>query len=55
MSELPSEFFYDEKNLSLRSRDRVYRIADPVRVTLTEVDVIAGKLAFTLADGEVEE
>lgn len=55
MSELPGEFFYDEKNLSLRSRDRVYRIADPVRVTLTEVDVIAGKLAFTLADGEVEE
>ena len=50
ISTLPGEFFYDEKNISLRSRDRIFRIADPVRVTLTEVDIIGGKLAFELVD-----
>ena len=43
-------FFFDEKNLALRSRDRIYRLGDRIRVTLEEADRIKGKLRFSLLE-----
>ncbi len=50
ISELPGVFTYDEKNMTLRSRDRIYHIADMVRVRLEEADIIRGKLRFSVVD-----
>ena len=50
ISEMPGEFFYDEKNITLRSRDEVYRVGDAVRVRLEETDIIRGKLRFSLVE-----
>ena len=47
LSELPGEFFYDEKNITLRSRDVTYRVGDSVKVCLEEADIIRGKLRFS--------
>jgi len=55
ISEMPGEFFYDEKNMSLRSRERTFRISDSLRVTLTSADIISGKLAFAIAEDEASE
>ncbi len=48
ISELPGEFIFDEKTLALRSRDVSYRIADNVTVLLEEVDIIRGKIRFSI-------
>lgn len=48
VSELPGVFIFDEKNLSLRSRDVIYRIGDEVTVVLEEADIIRGKLRFSV-------
>ncbi len=48
ISELGAVFSFDEKNLSLRSRDLIYRIGDRVRVRLEEADVIRGKLRYSI-------
>lgn len=48
MSELPGVFTFDEKNLTVYSRDSVFRLADSVRVRLEEADIIKGKLRFSL-------
>ena len=48
ISELPGVFTFDEGNLSLRSRDAVYRVGDSVRVRLEEADIIKGKLRFSV-------
>ncbi len=53
ISELPGMFIYDEKNLTLRSRDRMYRLGDKVRVRLEECDIIRGKLRFSIAGEEL--
>ena len=50
ISEMPGVFFFDEKNLALRSRDRIYRLGDRIRVTLEEADRIKGKLRFSLLE-----
>ena len=50
ISELPGMFIFDEKNLTLRSRSRIYRIADRVRVRLVEADMARGKLRFDVVD-----
>ena len=50
ISELPGMFIFDEKNLTLRSRDCVYRLGDSVRVRLEEADIIRGKLRFSVVD-----
>ncbi len=50
ISELPGMFVFDEKNLTLRSRDTVYRLGDRVRVRLEECDIIRGKLRFSVGD-----
>ena len=48
ISELPGMCFFDEKNLTVRSSDAVWRIGDKIVVTLEEADVIRGKLRFSL-------
>ena len=48
ISELPGMFIFDEKNLTLRSRDVIYRLGDRVRVRLEEADIIKGKLRFSV-------
>ena len=50
ISELPGMFTFDEKNLTLRSRNRIYHIADKVRVRLEEADIIRGKLRFSVVE-----
>ena len=50
ISELSGVFTFDEKTLTLRSRDRAYRIADRVRVRLEEADMIRGKLRFSVVE-----
>ena len=49
-SSLGGVFTLDEKTLTLRSRDASYRIGDPVTVMLEEVDVIRGKLGFSIVE-----
>ena len=48
ISELPGMFVFDEKNLTLRYRDTVFRLGDRVRIRLEEADVIRGKLRFSV-------
>ena len=48
ISELGMNFVFDEKNLTLRSRDFVYRLGDSVRVRLEEADIIRGKLRYSI-------
>lgn len=43
-------FTFDEKTLTLRSRDVSYRIGDRLTVMLEEVDVIRGKLGFSIVE-----
>ena len=50
MSALGGVFTLDEKTLTLRSRDVSYRIGDTITVMLEEVDVIRGKLGFSIAE-----
>ena len=48
ISELGASFIFDEKNLSIRSRDVIYRLGDKVRVRLDEADIIRGKLRYSI-------
>ncbi len=48
ISEMPGEFVFDEKTLTLRSRDMSYHIADSLTVLLEEVDIIRGKIRFSI-------
>lgn len=48
ISEMPGIFIFDEKNISLRSRDTVYRLGDTVRIRVEEADIIRGKLRFSI-------
>ena len=50
ISEMPGQFFYDEKNVTLVSRDKVYRLGESVEVELMECDIQRGKLRFNIAD-----
>ena len=50
VSSLAGEYFYDEKNIALRSRYHTYRLADRVRVRVEEADIIRGKLRFSIED-----
>ena len=50
ISSLDGMFVFDEGNMTLRSRDKIYRIADKVRVRLEEADVERGKLRFSVVD-----
>lgn len=48
ISELPGVFTFDEKTLTVRSRDLALKLGDSVRVKLEEADIIKGKLRFSL-------
>ena len=48
ISELGGSFIFDEKNLTIRSRELVYRLGDTVRVRLEEADIIRGKLRYSI-------
>ena len=48
MSELDGVYTFDERNLTLRSRYRTYRIADRITVRLEEANIIRGKLRFSV-------
>lgn len=48
ISELYGMFTFDEKNLTLRSRDKIYHVGDVVRVRLEEADILRGKLRFSV-------
>lgn len=48
ISELYGAFVFDEKHLTLRFRDTVYRIGDKVRIRVEEADVLSGKLRFSV-------
>ena len=53
ISELPGVFTFDEKTLTIRSRDISFRIADRLTVMLEEVDIIRGKLRFSIYNEEI--
>ena len=48
ISELDGMYIFDEKNMSLYSRYKTYRLGDTVRVRLEEADIIRGKLRFSV-------
>ncbi len=48
LSEMPGYFVFDERTLTVRSGDVIYRLGDPVRVKLEEADMCRGKLRFSL-------
>lgn len=50
ISELPGVFTFDERNLTLRSRHRTYRVAERIFVKLEEANVIRGKLRFSVVE-----
>lgn len=50
ISELDGVFSFDERNLTLRSRDVTYRIADRLTVRLEEANITRGKLRFSVIE-----
>ena len=48
ISEMPGVFSFDERNLTMRSGLKTYRIAERVRVRLEEANITRGKLRFSL-------
>ena len=48
ISEMPGLFVYNENDLTLRHGGLVYRIGDTVKVRLEEVDIVRGKLRFSI-------
>ncbi len=55
MSRLPDMFIFDDKNLTLRSKNAIFRIGDSVEVVLEEADMIRGKLSFSLKEKRNEK
>ena len=48
ISEMPGLFTYDEGNVTLRSKDRIYHLADQIEIRVEECDIIRGKLRFSI-------
>ena len=48
ISEMPGMFTFDERNLTLRCGNRIYRIADKLMVKLEEANILRGKLRFSI-------
>ena len=48
ISELPGVFTFDERNLTMRSRYKTYRIADVITVRLEEANIVRGKMRFSV-------
>lgn len=54
ISELDGFFTYEEKTVSMVSRDKIYRLADRVTVRVEEADVQRGKIRFSIVGGDEE-
>jgi ribonuclease R len=52
ISLLPGVFTFDERNLTMRSSDMVYHIADEILIRVEEASVTRGKLSFSVVDRE---
>lgn len=52
ISEMPGVFVFDEGNVSLRSSEISYRIADRIFVLVEECDIIRAKIRFSLVGEE---
>jgi ribonuclease R len=52
IADLPGSFVYDEKNLSLRSHDAVYRIGERIHVCVEEADIPTRRVRFSLVTEE---
>ena len=50
ISKLPGDFFFDEGNMSLRSKKEVFHIGDSLRIRVEEADIVRGKLRFSLCE-----
>lgn len=48
ISSLPGYFVYDERNLSLRSSGKVFRVGDEIRIRVESADISRGRLEFSL-------
>ena len=48
ISEMPGLFTFDETNLTMRSRTKIYRIADKIRICVEEANITRGKLRFSI-------
>ena len=48
ISDLGVSFSFDERNLTMRSSSKTYRIAERVRVRLEEANITRGKLCFSI-------
>ena len=48
ISEMPGVFSFDETNLTMRSRSKIYRIADVIRIQVEEANITRGKLRFSI-------
>jgi len=48
LSTLGKDFVFDEKTLTVRSKDASFHLGDKISVTLEEADIIRGKLRFSL-------
>ena len=51
IDEMMGTYTFDEPTLTLRSRYKSYRLADRLEVILEEVDIIRGKLRFSISEG----
>ena len=50
ISEMLGVFTFDERNITLRSSDKIYHLADPVTVRLEEANITRGKLRFSIVN-----
>ena len=50
ISEMPGVFTFDETNLTMRSRDKIYRIADRITICVEEANITRGKLRFSIVE-----
>ena len=50
ISTLPGVFTFDERNLTMRSRNKIYRIADEIMISVEEANPTRGKLRFAIIE-----
>ena len=52
ISELPGFFSFNERNLTMCSKDKIFHIADKVNVRLEEANILRGKLRFSIVENK---
>jgi len=48
LTSLSGDFFFDEENYTLTSRDRIFRLGQRVKIIISEADIISRRATFTL-------